>query len=228
MVQFGRIPSPGTILQAGNFLAEELPVRLAHRVKELDELPNGLNEMPSIVRVKNWYAQSFEVCPPPFDPFHPPRSLTPSCGILSLSIPFPQELVHFPKPKLPESIQKQLAASATQNAAGLSSATPNPTLSEEAETMEEGTAAQMARSAAASSSADKMKRRALAIAAGGSEGSGSSGNGYGNGKYNGYGSGNGNGNGNGNASSAAATDGPLTGNGNGTTPSKKRVPLEYR
>lgn len=30
-------------------------------MKELDELPNGLNKMPSIVRVKDWYAQSFEV-----------------------------------------------------------------------------------------------------------------------------------------------------------------------
>lgn len=39
---------------------EELPVRLAHRVKELDELPQGLNKMPSIEKVKNWYAQSFE------------------------------------------------------------------------------------------------------------------------------------------------------------------------
>lgn len=53
---------------------EELPIRLAHRVKELDELPNGLNRMPSIVRVKDWYAQSFE------------------------------ELVSFPKPQLPKSI----------------------------------------------------------------------------------------------------------------------------
>ncbi|CAO1637472.1 unnamed protein product [Parajaminaea phylloscopi] len=74
MVQFGRNPNPGTILQAGTFLAEELPIRLAHRVKELDELPNGLNRMPSIVRVKDWYAQSFE------------------------------ELVSFPKPRLPKSI----------------------------------------------------------------------------------------------------------------------------
>lgn len=41
--------------------AEELPVRLAHRVKELDELPHNLSEMPSIKKVKNWYAQSFEV-----------------------------------------------------------------------------------------------------------------------------------------------------------------------
>ncbi|KAF8998341.1 alpha-ketoacid dehydrogenase kinase [Hymenopellis radicata] len=39
---------------------EELPVRLAHRVKELDELPHSLSDMPSIKKVKNWYAQSFE------------------------------------------------------------------------------------------------------------------------------------------------------------------------
>jgi len=40
---------------------EELPVRLAHRVKDLDHLPDKLHEMPSINKVKNWYAQSFEV-----------------------------------------------------------------------------------------------------------------------------------------------------------------------
>jgi pyruvate dehydrogenase kinase 2/3/4 len=42
-------------------MAEELPVRLAHRVKDLSDLPSGLGEMPSIIRVKEWYAQSFEV-----------------------------------------------------------------------------------------------------------------------------------------------------------------------
>lgn len=78
MVQFGRNPNPGTILQAGSFLAEELPIRLAHRVKELDELPHDLSKMPSIVKVKNWYAQSFE------------------------------ELVTFPKPKLSDTVQKLL------------------------------------------------------------------------------------------------------------------------
>jgi pyruvate dehydrogenase kinase 2/3/4 len=36
-------------------------VRLAHRAKELDELPHCLSSMPSIQKVKNWYAQSFEV-----------------------------------------------------------------------------------------------------------------------------------------------------------------------
>lgn len=40
---------------------EELPIRLAHRVKELDALPNNLNNMPSIEKVKKWYAESFEV-----------------------------------------------------------------------------------------------------------------------------------------------------------------------
>ncbi|KAF4121973.1 hypothetical protein GMORB2_7566 [Geosmithia morbida] len=60
MVQFGEKPSVGTLFRASQFLAEELPIRLAHRVQELDELPDGLNEMPSVNRVKEWYAQSFE------------------------------------------------------------------------------------------------------------------------------------------------------------------------
>jgi len=60
MVLFGQNPSQGTLLKASQFLAEELPVRLAHRVKELDELPHNLSDMPSIKKVKNWYAESFE------------------------------------------------------------------------------------------------------------------------------------------------------------------------
>lgn len=78
MVLFGQNPSQGTLLKASQFLsgeyhfmsdptnsnislAEELPVRLAHRVKELDELPHNLSDMASIIKVKHWYAQSFEV-----------------------------------------------------------------------------------------------------------------------------------------------------------------------
>jgi len=41
--------------------AEELPIRLAHRVRELDQLPYNLHNSPSINKVKHWYAQSFEV-----------------------------------------------------------------------------------------------------------------------------------------------------------------------
>jgi pyruvate dehydrogenase kinase 2/3/4 len=52
---------PGTLFRASQFLSEELPIRLAHRVQELGDLPDGLNEMPSIRKVQDWYAQSFEV-----------------------------------------------------------------------------------------------------------------------------------------------------------------------
>lgn len=89
MVQFGRNRNAGTILQAGTFLAEELPIRLAHRVKELDELPNGLNKMPSIVRVKDWYAQSFE------------------------------ELLAFPKPRLPKSIASKFPSNPSNSPSAL-------------------------------------------------------------------------------------------------------------
>lgn len=60
MVQFGQNPSQGTLFRGAQFLSEELPIRLAHRVRELNQLPDGLNEMPSIQKVANWYAQSFE------------------------------------------------------------------------------------------------------------------------------------------------------------------------
>ncbi|KAK3808332.1 MAG: mitochondrial branched-chain alpha-ketoacid dehydrogenase kinase-domain-containing protein [Benniella sp.] len=60
MVMFGQNPTQGTLFKASQFLAEELPIRLAHRVKELEELPHNLSDMPSIIRVKNWYAQSFQ------------------------------------------------------------------------------------------------------------------------------------------------------------------------
>jgi len=94
MVLFGQNPSQGTLLRASQFLlgaystplvsslirlttlatlpTEELPVRLAHRVKELDELPHNLSAMPSINKVKDWYAQSFEV---PLFVHHPLASL---------------------------------------------------------------------------------------------------------------------------------------------------------
>ncbi len=60
MVQFGQQPSAGTLFRASQFIVEELPIRLAHRVQELEDLPDGLNEMPSINKVKDWYSQSFE------------------------------------------------------------------------------------------------------------------------------------------------------------------------
>lgn len=61
MVNFGRNVNPGSILQGGQFLRSELPVRLAARVAELHNLPRSASEMPSILRVKKWYAESFRV-----------------------------------------------------------------------------------------------------------------------------------------------------------------------
>ncbi|KZS98209.1 mitochondrial pyruvate dehydrogenase [Sistotremastrum niveocremeum HHB9708] len=78
MVLFGQNPSQGTLFKASQFLAEELPVRLAHRVKELDQLPHKMSDMPSIHKVRNWYAQSFE------------------------------ELITFPKPNLTEIVRQAL------------------------------------------------------------------------------------------------------------------------
>ncbi|OWZ36265.1 hypothetical protein LQV05_006392 [Cryptococcus neoformans] len=60
MILFGQNPSQGTLLKASQFLSEELPIRLSHRVVELEGLPDGLSKMPSINTVKEWYAQSFD------------------------------------------------------------------------------------------------------------------------------------------------------------------------
>ncbi|KAH9478805.1 [Pyruvate dehydrogenase (acetyl-transferring)] kinase, mitochondrial [Psilocybe cubensis] len=92
MVLFGQNPSQGTLLKASQFLAEELPVRLAHRVKELDELPHNLSAMPSIKKVKNWYAQSFEELIT-----FPPIVLPPSIR-QALMITRPDE-IHLPESK---------------------------------------------------------------------------------------------------------------------------------
>jgi len=48
-----------TLIQIATFLRRELPVRLARRVVELQQLPEGLHAMPSVQRVREWYIQSF-------------------------------------------------------------------------------------------------------------------------------------------------------------------------
>ena len=45
--------------QIAGFLYREMPVRFAHRARELGRLPHGLNKQPSIKEVKNWYCESF-------------------------------------------------------------------------------------------------------------------------------------------------------------------------
>ncbi|GFZ48521.1 Pyruvate dehydrogenase kinase [Saitozyma sp. JCM 24511] len=97
MILFGQHPSQGTLLKASQFLSEELPIRLSHRVVELESLPDGLSQMPSIEKVKEWYAQSFE------------------------------ELITFPKPRLPKDIEQKLRMPAAEHIT-FPSATPNPSL----------------------------------------------------------------------------------------------------
>lgn len=59
MVQFGHYPNDGVLFRASQFVCEELPIRLAHRIQELASLPHSLGTMPSIWRVSDWYVQSF-------------------------------------------------------------------------------------------------------------------------------------------------------------------------
>ncbi|ORY03089.1 alpha-ketoacid dehydrogenase kinase [Basidiobolus meristosporus CBS 931.73] len=80
MVKFGQKPSQGTLLRASQFLMEELPIRLAHRVVELENLPHGLSLMPSVIKVKNWYAESFS------------------------------DFTNFPRPDLPRDVKDKLKA----------------------------------------------------------------------------------------------------------------------
>ncbi|KAI9870396.1 MAG: hypothetical protein M1830_004298, partial [Pleopsidium flavum] len=101
MVQFGEKPSTGTLFRASQFLSEELPIRLAHRVQELGDLPDGLNDMPSIKKVQDWYAQSFE------------------------------EITKLPRPSLQQEVKERLLKPAKQNGREskiLSQATQNPSV----------------------------------------------------------------------------------------------------
>ncbi|BEI98463.1 hypothetical protein CcaverHIS631_0307620 [Cutaneotrichosporon cavernicola] len=78
MILFGERPSQGTLIKAAQFL-------------------DGLSKMPSINRVKEWYAESFE------------------------------ELISFPKPKLPANIEEILRMPPTHPIA-FPRAIPNPSL----------------------------------------------------------------------------------------------------
>ena len=134
MVLFGQNPSQGTLLRASQFLlgthllinvlldpnnhpppTEELPVRLAHRVKELDELPHNLSAMPSINKVKDWYAQSFEV----------PHFVRSPHTSLTIYRHFSQELISFPAVKTSKDVQTALKLTSSASI-HLPESVPNP------------------------------------------------------------------------------------------------------
>lgn len=60
MMDFGAFPTPKSLLLSAQFLHKELPVRLAHRVIELENLPYGLSSKVHILKVRDWYVDSFK------------------------------------------------------------------------------------------------------------------------------------------------------------------------
>ena len=60
MMDFGNHPRDQQLLFSAQFLHKELPIRLAHRVAELENLPFGLSTKPQVLTVRDWYVESFE------------------------------------------------------------------------------------------------------------------------------------------------------------------------
>jgi pyruvate dehydrogenase kinase 2/3/4 len=50
--------SEDVMLQISSFLNKEIPVRMAHRIRDLDTLPCGLCDMESVKTMKTWYLTS--------------------------------------------------------------------------------------------------------------------------------------------------------------------------
>jgi pyruvate dehydrogenase kinase 2/3/4 len=52
MLDFGSNPIKRQLVHSAQFLHQELPTRLAHRVAELENLPYGLGEQPKVREVR--------------------------------------------------------------------------------------------------------------------------------------------------------------------------------
>lgn len=59
MLDFGSRPIGRQLVLSAQFLHNELPVRLAHRVAELERAPYGLSTKPAVRVVRDWYVESF-------------------------------------------------------------------------------------------------------------------------------------------------------------------------
>ncbi|GBG58838.1 hypothetical protein CBR_g238 [Chara braunii] len=60
MMDFGSYPTERNLLISAQFLHKELPIRLAHRVVELENLPYGLSLKAPVLKVRDWYVDSFQ------------------------------------------------------------------------------------------------------------------------------------------------------------------------
>ncbi|XP_060173968.1 pyruvate dehydrogenase (acetyl-transferring) kinase, mitochondrial-like [Lycium barbarum] len=59
MMNFGCTSSPRNLLISAQFLHKELPIRIARRAIELENLPYGLSSKPAVLKVRDWYLDSF-------------------------------------------------------------------------------------------------------------------------------------------------------------------------
>ncbi|XP_021889533.1 pyruvate dehydrogenase (acetyl-transferring) kinase, mitochondrial isoform X2 [Carica papaya] len=59
MMEFGSKPTHKNLLISAHFLHKELAIRIARRAIELERLPYGLSAKPAVLKVRNWYLDSF-------------------------------------------------------------------------------------------------------------------------------------------------------------------------
>ncbi|CAK9160881.1 unnamed protein product [Ilex paraguariensis] len=59
MMEFGSTPTDKNLLISAQFLHKELPIRIARRAIELQTLPYALSQKPAILKVRDWYLDSF-------------------------------------------------------------------------------------------------------------------------------------------------------------------------
>ncbi|KAJ8623550.1 hypothetical protein MRB53_032079 [Persea americana] len=59
MMEFGSKPKDKNLMIAAQFLHKELPIRIARRALELESLPYGLSETSAVLKVRDWYLDSF-------------------------------------------------------------------------------------------------------------------------------------------------------------------------
>ncbi|XP_057963146.1 pyruvate dehydrogenase (acetyl-transferring) kinase, mitochondrial isoform X3 [Malania oleifera] len=59
MMEFGSRPTERNLLISAQFLHKELPIRLARRALDIEGLPYGLSQKPAVLKVRDWYLDSF-------------------------------------------------------------------------------------------------------------------------------------------------------------------------
>lgn len=59
MMEFGSNPTDKNLLISAQFLHKELAIRIARRAIELENLPYGLSQKPAVLKVRDWYVDSF-------------------------------------------------------------------------------------------------------------------------------------------------------------------------